>query len=210
MCVSYTTRNALATRREQQQCAGTTMWRTSSGAHSSRTPYPISAMESRAMLSRAPSSTVNGLWGLFNLAVGYLLVCRVGCFNLRKTQHVLVLGGGILLMSSLAAHTFGRFHGGAVNLSPGRSDSADLVVVLCLVVANRVRRRIELIDFQYILKFTSNVTIAGNGWPFKDAGLQLHDSRVCRACSFRLYGKPREMRTAVAFPSLPIIASIIR
>ncbi len=45
----------LATRREQQHCAGTNMWLTSSGAHSSRTPYPISATESRAMLSRVPS-----------------------------------------------------------------------------------------------------------------------------------------------------------
>ena len=32
------------------------------------------------------SSTVNVLWGSFNLAVGYLLVCRVGSFDLRKTQ----------------------------------------------------------------------------------------------------------------------------
>ena len=39
------------------------------------------------------SSVVNVLWGLFNLAVGYLLTCRVGRFDLRKTQHMLVLGG---------------------------------------------------------------------------------------------------------------------
>ena len=58
------------------------------------------------------SSTVNVLWGLFNLAVGYLLVCRVGNFELRKTQHVLCLGAGILIFSLLLAHTFGRFHGG--------------------------------------------------------------------------------------------------
>ncbi|MGA2424867.1 MAG: hypothetical protein ABSG07_12760 [Terriglobales bacterium] len=58
------------------------------------------------------SSTVNALWGLFNLAIGYLLVCRVGNFELRKTQHVLVLGAGILLMSLNLAHYFGRFHGG--------------------------------------------------------------------------------------------------
>jgi ABC-type tungstate transport system substrate-binding protein len=51
-------------------------------------------------------------WGLFNLAVGYLLVCRVGSFNLRKTQHVLVLGAGILLMSLMLAHAFGQLHGG--------------------------------------------------------------------------------------------------
>jgi hypothetical protein len=58
------------------------------------------------------SSTVNVLWGLFNLAVGYLLVCRVGSFSLRKTAHVLVLGAGILVMSLNLAHWFGRLHGG--------------------------------------------------------------------------------------------------
>jgi hypothetical protein len=58
------------------------------------------------------SSTVNTLWGLFNLAVGYVLVCRVGDFNLRKTRHVLILGAGILLMSLMLARGFGRFHGG--------------------------------------------------------------------------------------------------
>src|SRR5580700_10185042 len=58
------------------------------------------------------SSMVNVLWGFFNLAVGYLLVCRVGNFNLRKTEHVLILGAGILAISLMAAHAFGRFHGG--------------------------------------------------------------------------------------------------
>jgi hypothetical protein len=58
------------------------------------------------------SSTVNVLWGLFNLAVAYLLVCRVGSFNLRKTQHILLLGAGILCMSLMLAHVFGRLHGG--------------------------------------------------------------------------------------------------
>jgi hypothetical protein len=58
------------------------------------------------------SSTVNVLWGLFNLAIGYLLVCRVGDFNLRKTSHALALGAGLLVMSLMAARAFGRFHGG--------------------------------------------------------------------------------------------------
>jgi hypothetical protein len=58
------------------------------------------------------SSTVNVLWGLFNLAVGYMLVCRVGSFNLRKTPHVLVLGAGILIQAVMLAHWFGRLHGG--------------------------------------------------------------------------------------------------
>jgi len=60
------------------------------------------------------SSTVNVLWGLLNFAVGYILVCRVGNFDLRKTRHMLVLGAGILAISVLSAHAFGRFHGGLV------------------------------------------------------------------------------------------------
>jgi len=58
------------------------------------------------------SSTVNVAWGLLNLVIAYLLVCRVGNFDLRKTQHVLVLAAGILIMSLNHAHYFGRFHGG--------------------------------------------------------------------------------------------------
>ncbi len=58
------------------------------------------------------SSTVNVLWGFFNLAIGYSLVCRVGNFQLRKTLHVLVFGAGILVMSVMLAHAFGRFYGG--------------------------------------------------------------------------------------------------
>ncbi len=58
------------------------------------------------------SSTVNVAWGLFNLAISYLLVCRVGSFDLRKTSHVVTLGAGILIMSLNCAHYFGRFHGG--------------------------------------------------------------------------------------------------
>jgi hypothetical protein len=58
------------------------------------------------------SSLVNVLWGFFNLVVAYLLVCRVGSFDLRKTQHVAVLGAGILIVSLMLAHTFGPLHGG--------------------------------------------------------------------------------------------------
>jgi hypothetical protein len=61
------------------------------------------------------SSTVNVLWGFLNLAVGYLLVCRVGRFDLRNTRHVLVLAAGILLISVMLARAFGRFHGGLVS-----------------------------------------------------------------------------------------------
>ena len=62
------------------------------------------------------SSTVNVLWGGFNIAVGYLLVCQVGDFNLRSPVHVVVVGMGALVMALMLARTFGRFHGGN---SPG-------------------------------------------------------------------------------------------
>jgi hypothetical protein len=58
------------------------------------------------------SSTVNVVWGLFNLVVAYLLVCRVGTFEIRRTRHVLVLGAGVLIMGLMLAQTFGRLHGG--------------------------------------------------------------------------------------------------
>jgi hypothetical protein len=58
------------------------------------------------------SSTVNVLWGFLNLAVSYVLICRVGEFSLRSTIHVAVLGMGFLLMGLMGARIFGRFHGG--------------------------------------------------------------------------------------------------
>src|SRR6202789_3598227 len=57
------------------------------------------------------SSTVNVLWGTFNLVVAYLLVVRVGRFELRRTSHMAVLGLAALLMALMLAHEFGRFHG---------------------------------------------------------------------------------------------------
>jgi hypothetical protein len=58
------------------------------------------------------SSTVNVLWGFFNLVVGYVLVCRVGDFDLHATADVAVLGLGALLLALVTARLFGRFHGG--------------------------------------------------------------------------------------------------
>src|SRR5208283_1870479 len=58
------------------------------------------------------SAIVNVLWGLFNLAVSYLLVCRVGSFGLRETRQVLFFGAGFGIMAIMCARTFGRLHGG--------------------------------------------------------------------------------------------------
>src|ERR1700735_2542779 len=64
------------------------------------------------------SSTVNVLWGFFNLAVGYVLICRVGNFDLLSTVDVVFAGAGVLLMGAMMARMFGRFHGGN---TPGNS-----------------------------------------------------------------------------------------
>lgn len=58
------------------------------------------------------SPTVNVLWGSFNIAIGYLLVCRVGDFGLRNTADVVAFGVGALLIALFCARHFGRFHGG--------------------------------------------------------------------------------------------------
>jgi hypothetical protein len=62
------------------------------------------------------SSTVNVMWGALNLVVAYVLICRVGDFDLRSTAHAATLGLGFLLIGLLCARQFGRFHGGN---SPG-------------------------------------------------------------------------------------------
>ncbi|MHB1302045.1 MAG: hypothetical protein ACYCZB_01025 [Acidiphilium sp.] len=63
------------------------------------------------------SSTVNVIWGFFNAAVAYGLICRVGNFDLRSTGDVIAAGLGVLLTGVMLARSFGRFHGG--NLSDG-------------------------------------------------------------------------------------------
>jgi hypothetical protein len=58
------------------------------------------------------SSTVNVLWGFFNVVIGYVLVLRVGHFDLRSITDVLALAVGVLLISLFSARHFGKFHGG--------------------------------------------------------------------------------------------------
>ncbi len=58
------------------------------------------------------SAMVNVVWGMVNLIVAYLLLARVGQFDLRRTRHAVVLGVGASLMALRLASHFGRFHGG--------------------------------------------------------------------------------------------------
>jgi hypothetical protein len=64
------------------------------------------------------SSTVNVLWGGANLVFAYVLICRVGLFDLLDAGDAAALGGGMLVISLFSARHFGRFHGGN---HPGRS-----------------------------------------------------------------------------------------
>lgn len=58
------------------------------------------------------SALVNVLWGASNFIVGYVLVCRVGTFGLRRTSHALSFGLGALTMAIMLAQTFGKYYGG--------------------------------------------------------------------------------------------------
>ncbi len=83
-------------------------------------PHLVSGLMGRAFQSpfaKPPgkglsSSTVNVLWGFLNVAVGYVLVVRVGDFDLRSTRDVLICGAGALLIGLQLARHFGHFHGG--------------------------------------------------------------------------------------------------
>jgi hypothetical protein len=58
------------------------------------------------------SSTVNVVWGLFNLVVAYLLILQVGQFSLHDFGHVAAVGIGMLAISISMSRHFGQFHGG--------------------------------------------------------------------------------------------------
>jgi hypothetical protein len=62
------------------------------------------------------SSTVNVLWGFFNVVVAWVLLVRVGDFDLRAPDHALAFGAGAFALAVLIARRFGRFNGG--NLDP--------------------------------------------------------------------------------------------
>jgi hypothetical protein len=83
-------------------------------------PHTISGLTGRAFQTPfatpsgkgLSSSTVNVLWGFFNALIAYLLIVRVGSFDLHATSHILALALGALLISIFTARHFGQFHGG--------------------------------------------------------------------------------------------------
>jgi hypothetical protein len=58
------------------------------------------------------SSTVNVIWGFANFVFAYLLLLRVGQFDLRSADCIIPFAVGGLLISLHASRHFGQFHGG--------------------------------------------------------------------------------------------------
>jgi hypothetical protein len=83
-------------------------------------PHTVSGMMGRPFQSPfakpmgkgLSSSTVNVLWGFFNLALGYVLVLQVGNFDVRAIVDAVSLGLGVLVMGIVHARMFGKLHGG--------------------------------------------------------------------------------------------------
>jgi hypothetical protein len=58
------------------------------------------------------SALVNVGWGALNVLAGYVLVLRVGTFDLRDTRDAAACGAGILVIGMVSARVFGPLHGG--------------------------------------------------------------------------------------------------
>jgi hypothetical protein len=88
-------------------------------------PHFVSGTMGRAFQSpfaRPPgkglsSALVNVGWGAFNIIAGYVLVLRVGTFDLRDTRDAVAFGAGFILIGLLSARLFGPFHGGDMKRS---------------------------------------------------------------------------------------------
>ena len=58
------------------------------------------------------TALINVLWGLLNLVIAYLLLGRVGQFNIRRTPQLLIAAAGGILMAIMLSQAFGRIYGG--------------------------------------------------------------------------------------------------
>jgi hypothetical protein len=85
-------------------------------------PHLISGVTGRAFQSpfaKPPgkglsSAVVNVVWGAVNIAIAYILILRVGAFDLRDPWDALAAGAGFFLMALMSARLFGPYHGGDI------------------------------------------------------------------------------------------------
>jgi len=83
-------------------------------------PHIVSGMMGRAFQSPfakpsgqgLSSSTVNVVWGFFNAMAAYLLIAKVGNFDLHSIPDVSAVGMGGFLMALFSARHFGKFYDG--------------------------------------------------------------------------------------------------
>lgn len=79
-----------------------------SGAMGRRFPSPFAKPPGRGQ----SSALVNLLWGFANLVLAYLLICRVGRFELENTVHAAAFAVGMLVLGVLHALHFGGLNEG--------------------------------------------------------------------------------------------------
>jgi len=79
-----------------------------SGVQGRPFPSPFSSPPGRG----ESTSTANVIWGAANAAIGYLLLYRVGSFDLHRLREVGIVGVGGLLIGLMLAHNFGKVYGG--------------------------------------------------------------------------------------------------
>ena len=78
-------------------------------------PHLVSGVTGRAFQSPFAHPPGKGLspalinvgWAAFNIVVAYVLVLRVGTFDLRDTVDAVVFGAGFIVMGLVAARLFG-------------------------------------------------------------------------------------------------------
>lgn len=78
------------------------------GVSGRRFPTPFASPPGKGF----SSATINVLWGFFNLGMAYLLLVRIGDFDLRNPVHVALVAAGMLLMAVVSARIFGCLDGG--------------------------------------------------------------------------------------------------
>lgn len=79
-----------------------------SGLMGRRFPSPFAKPPGKGL----SSSVVNMLWGFGNLVVAYVLLCRVGGFDLRDTADAAALALGMFLLGLQLGWHFGRLNDG--------------------------------------------------------------------------------------------------
>jgi hypothetical protein len=78
------------------------------GVSGRKFPTPFAKPPGRGL----SSPLVNVLWALFNLGIAYLLIFRVGDFDVHRLRHAGMVGLGLLFIGVQLSKAFGRLDKG--------------------------------------------------------------------------------------------------